>query len=136
MRLMVIAAERAETIATTIQRICGSVGQPCDVKRAARSAPVSAKGSAKIECSNLIISRIVRMRPAMIASGLRFLCGRLRAGPAKHLVLREANLRKYAAHVLRDQVVDGFRLVIKRWHRGHDHRAGGLRAEHVLQMNA
>src|SRR5579859_3829610 len=63
---MVIAAERAETIATTIQRICLHEGQPCDVKRAASNAPVSAKGSAKTECSNLIISSTVRMRLAVI----------------------------------------------------------------------
>src|SRR6266403_6385125 len=62
MRFSVIAAERAATIATTIHKTCRSVGQPCSVARAASSAPVSANGSAKTECSNLIISRTVRIR--------------------------------------------------------------------------
>ena len=35
MRFMVIAAERAATIATTIHNTCRSVGQPCRVARAA-----------------------------------------------------------------------------------------------------
>src|ERR1700687_2750036 len=62
MRLMVIAALRAATMATTIQRNCFQVGQPWRVNRAASNAPVSAKGSAKMECSNLIISRTARRR--------------------------------------------------------------------------
>src|SRR5258705_13940465 len=62
MRLMVIAALRAATMATTIQSSCFSEGQACVVNRAASNAPVSAKGSAKTECSNLIISRTVRRR--------------------------------------------------------------------------
>src|ERR1700756_3640189 len=65
MRLMVMAAERAATIATTIQRIWRSVGQEFRVARAASNAPVSAKGKAKTECSNLIISSTVRMREAL-----------------------------------------------------------------------
>src|ERR1700676_4572401 len=62
MRFMVMAAERAATMATTIQTNWRSVGQPFGgwcVARAASSAPVSAKGSAKTECSNLIISSTV-----------------------------------------------------------------------------
>src|SRR5580765_767187 len=106
MRLMVIAAERAETMATTIHRTWRREGQSCDVKRAASSAPVSAKGSAKTECSNLIISRTVRIRPAMAASGFRFLRFGMRTGPAVHLILSEANLRKHAANVLRYEIVD------------------------------
>src|SRR5260370_39638462 len=62
MRLTVIAALRAATMATTIQSTCFSEGQACVVNRAASNAPVSAKGSAKTECSNLIISRTVRRR--------------------------------------------------------------------------
>src|SRR5689334_3098902 len=112
MRLMVIAAERAETIAAIIHRIWRNVGQPCEVKRAARSAPVSAKGSANTECSNLIISRTVRMRPAMAASGLRFLRFGVRAGPAVHLILSETDLSEHAANVLRNEVVDGLRMMI------------------------
>lgn len=63
---MVMAAERAATMATTIHRICRNVGQPCVVTRAASKAPTSAKGNAKTECSNLIISSTVPMRPAII----------------------------------------------------------------------
>src|SRR6202158_6001766 len=72
MRLMVIAAERAATMETTIQKVCQRVAQVCAVMRAAKSAPVNANGSAKTECSNLIISRIVRMRLKFIK--LRVLC--------------------------------------------------------------
>src|SRR3954471_5612819 len=54
-RLKAIAAERAPTIATTIHKSCGAEGKPL----AASIAPHSAKGSAKIECSHLIISKVV-----------------------------------------------------------------------------
>jgi hypothetical protein len=59
-RLKAIAAERAPTIATRIQTsfigiICRQPGSPS----AASSTAVSAKGSAKIECSHLIISSVV-----------------------------------------------------------------------------
>jgi len=62
---MVIAAERAATMATTIHKICRTEGHPCRVHRAASNAPVSAKGSANIECSNLIISSTVLIRLAI-----------------------------------------------------------------------
>src|SRR3954452_7087888 len=54
-RLKAIAAERAPTIATTIQRSWRADGKPL----AASMAPQSANGSAKIECSHLIISSVV-----------------------------------------------------------------------------
>ncbi len=62
-RLNAMAAERAATIATTIQpdlapgraRVEAGIAQ-------ASSAPVSAKGRANTECSNLIISSVRRMR--------------------------------------------------------------------------
>src|SRR5580704_13012125 len=66
MRLMVMAAERAPTMATIIQRICRQVGRPPPT-RAASSAPTNAKGRAKMECSNLIISRTVCTRLLVIA---------------------------------------------------------------------
>src|SRR5262252_4995348 len=66
MRFMVMAAERAATIATTIHRTCRNVGQPCLVARAANSAAVRANGKANTECSNLIISRTMRMRLLLI----------------------------------------------------------------------
>src|SRR5580698_3248056 len=53
-RLKAIAADRAETIATTIQASCRQAGNP----PAASMAPQSANGSAKIECSHLIISSV------------------------------------------------------------------------------
>ena len=56
MRLKVIAALRAPTMATISQSTCRQVGQP----RTASMAPVSANGRAKIECSNFIISSVVR----------------------------------------------------------------------------
>src|ERR1700730_5624784 len=62
MRFMVIAAERAPTIATMIQRICQTLGKR-PASRAASRAPTSAKGRAKTECSNLIISSTIRSRP-------------------------------------------------------------------------
>ena len=52
-----MAAERAETIQTTIQPRTRSGGHPF----AASTAPVSAKGRAKIECSHLIISSVMRV---------------------------------------------------------------------------
>ncbi len=54
-RLKPMAAERAPTIAAMIQITCSSDGSPSR----ARSAPVKAKGSAKMVCSNLIISRMI-----------------------------------------------------------------------------
>src|SRR3954464_11931161 len=54
-RLNAMAAERAPTIATTIHKTCRGEGKPL----AASIAPHSAKGSAKIECSHLIISNVV-----------------------------------------------------------------------------
>ncbi len=54
-RLNPMAAERAPTMATVIQRTVLHDGMP----RAASSAPVKANGSAKIVCSNLIISRMI-----------------------------------------------------------------------------
>ena len=50
-----IAAERAATSATTIQMEVCRLGMP----RAASTAPVRPKGSVRIECSHLIISRVV-----------------------------------------------------------------------------
>jgi len=55
-RLKAIAAERAATIATTIQSNWCAVGKP----PAASMAPQRAKGSAKMECSHLIISSVTR----------------------------------------------------------------------------
>ena len=62
MRLNAIAAERAPTIATTIQSSfhAESVGREPS-SRIASSAPVSANGSANTECSNLIISSVSRI---------------------------------------------------------------------------
>ncbi len=58
-RLKAIAAERAETIATTIQsRIHGHCGTLKRLSRNASNAPVNANGSANTECSNLIISSV------------------------------------------------------------------------------
>ena len=56
-RLKAIAAERAVTMQTMIQKICMGRGKPW----AASMAPVSANGSAKMECSHLIISRVTPM---------------------------------------------------------------------------
>jgi hypothetical protein len=53
-----MAAERAETMATSIQSSVERLGMPC----AASKAAVSAKGSAKMECSDLIISSVMRIR--------------------------------------------------------------------------
>src|SRR5260370_12293022 len=68
-RLNAMAAERAPTIATTIQasfRHRRSLARP--PSRTASRAPVKAKGSAEIECSNLIISSVKRMRFQSIAA--------------------------------------------------------------------
>ncbi len=50
-----MAADRAETMATTIQASCPHAGMPA----AASMAPQSANGSAKMECSHLIISSVI-----------------------------------------------------------------------------
>src|SRR5208282_5607845 len=54
-RLKAMAAERAETMATTIHASCRHAGRP----PAASMAPQSANGSAKMECSHLIISSVI-----------------------------------------------------------------------------
>ena len=54
-RLKVIAALLAPTMAATIQNVCQSVGKPFD----ASNAPMNAKGRAKSVCSNLIIFSVI-----------------------------------------------------------------------------
>src|SRR6185437_11892398 len=56
-RLKAIAAVRAPTMQTMIQPSTRGGGHP----PAASTAPVRANGSAKIECSHLIISRVTRV---------------------------------------------------------------------------
>src|ERR1019366_6642162 len=56
-RLKAMAQERAETMATRIQRSVRHAGIP----PAASTTEVSAKGSAKMECSHLIISNVMRV---------------------------------------------------------------------------
>src|SRR5579859_4924412 len=56
-RLKAMAAERAATMHTMIQPSWAAPGTP----RAASIAPHRAKGSAKIECSHLIICSVVLM---------------------------------------------------------------------------
>src|SRR6185369_3489339 len=56
-RLNAIAAERAPTIATTIQRLCHAEGSPL----AASTAPRNANGNANSVCSILIISSVRRV---------------------------------------------------------------------------
>ena len=55
-RLKAIAADRAVTMAMTIQTKACPLGKPF----AASMAPQSANGSTKMECSHLIISRVTR----------------------------------------------------------------------------
>ncbi len=57
MRLNAMAAERAETMHSTIQPSWDARGMP----PAASMAPHKANGSAKIECSHLIISSVILM---------------------------------------------------------------------------
>src|ERR1051325_4582071 len=57
MRLNAIAADRAPTIATMIQRTCQGVGRPL----AASTAPRNANGNANSVCSILIISNVSRV---------------------------------------------------------------------------
>src|SRR5690348_13755326 len=62
-RLNAIAADRAATIATAIQKKrqpSPSISNP--LSRQARRAPVKAKGSANTECSNFIMSSVSRRR--------------------------------------------------------------------------
>src|SRR6266568_575075 len=56
-RLNAMAQERADTIATRIQPSVRHEGQPC----AANNVAVKANGRAKMECSHLIISSVVRV---------------------------------------------------------------------------
>ncbi len=65
-RLKAMAAVRAETMQTTIQNRTGRRGMPW----AASTAPVSAKGRAKMLCSHLIIwsvARVLCQAPALVA---------------------------------------------------------------------
>src|ERR1700681_581832 len=55
--------------------------------------------------------------------------------PAIHLLLRQSYLREDAVDVLRDEIVDRLRLMIKRRNRRHDDSPRLLRAQHILQMN-
>ncbi len=57
MRLKAMAAERAETMHKTIQPSLAAAGMP----PAASMAAQRANGSAKMECSHLIISSVVLM---------------------------------------------------------------------------
>src|SRR5690348_486840 len=62
-RLNAMAADRAPTMATTIQAVLiHSRRRSRPPSRMASTAPVSANGSAKTECSNLIISSVSRTR--------------------------------------------------------------------------
>ena len=62
-RLNAIATDLAATIATTIHAsLNASPWRSKPEARQASKAPVSAKGSAKMECSNLIISSVRRTR--------------------------------------------------------------------------
>lgn len=54
-RLNVMAALRAPTIADTIQRTCQEAGNPFR----ANNAPINANGNAKTVCSNLIMSSVI-----------------------------------------------------------------------------
>lgn len=54
-RLKVMAALLAPTIAARIQNACQSVGKPFR----ASNAPINAKGRAKSVCSNLIMSSVI-----------------------------------------------------------------------------
>ena len=58
-----MAAERAVTMHTTIHPSTRSGGQP----PAASTAPISANGSAKMECSHLIISNVARVLRRMFS---------------------------------------------------------------------
>src|SRR5277367_2615934 len=63
MRLNAIAAERAPTIASTIQAsFSPKIPKGKRLSRKASNAPVKANGSANTECSNLIISSVSRSR--------------------------------------------------------------------------
>src|SRR5690348_6094741 len=137
MRFIVIAAERAPTMATMIQAICQAMvraaGQFARPARSASKAATRAKGSAKTECSNLIISSTVRMRlwtgGAGANSGWAFgwiadLLPMIAALPVILVVLRKIEMREDAVDILRDDFIDGFWRVIKRGSGGHDERAG------------
>src|ERR1700733_8575660 len=111
MRFTVMAAERAPTMATIIQAIWRQEGQAMPwayrAYRAASRAPVRAKGSAKMECSNLIISSTVRKRLGL-AFGPRLItvrCGLYLkclaqllalAFPGELAILGEPELRQHA----------------------------------------
>src|ERR1035437_6262001 len=61
-RLKAMAAERAATMATRIHpTLIHKAGRPPGNPLAASSTAVRANGSAKIECSHLIISSVVRV---------------------------------------------------------------------------
>src|SRR5690348_471660 len=141
MRFMVMAAERAPTMATMIQKICQAMvraaGQSARPECSASKAATRAKGSAKTECSNLIISSTVRMRLWLGTFGANFWwatgssLAMVAALPVILVVLREIEMREDAVDVLRDDIVDGFWRVVKSGSGGHDERAGVVKGEHV-----
>src|SRR5580658_9951283 len=124
MRFTVMAAERAATMATTIQSSArsnlGAGGQEiveppsAAVWRAASRAPTNAKGRAKTECSNLIISSVA---PSLVTSLARNMFARRRelgaALPSILIFLGEAELGEDAADELVDGIVEGARAVIE-----------------------
>src|SRR5579875_44034 len=143
MRFMVIAAERAPTMATMIQKICQAMmrpgGQFARPARSASNAATNAKGSAKTECSNLIISSTVRIRLRRrfkFAFAAESSVAILGTRPAVLLILRQIELCQHAKNELLDKMFDGFRFVVKRRDCGHDHSTGVVDTQHIFEMDA
>ena len=135
MRFMVIAAERAATIATTIQRNCLTVGQLC--LRGARRQQRPGQRKRQREHGVLELDHLqhgadspgIRVyASAFLAAALTFQRYIFSCG--------NPSLRQHPAHILLHQIINRSAAVIKSWHHGHDHRAGLLRPQHILQMDA
>src|SRR5437870_1863355 len=104
-RLKAIAALRAVTIAISIQASDRPSGKGCG--RTARSTLISAKGRAKIVCSNFIISRIRRVLAQMAVMLL------LRVLPLRRQLLIDAQLLQDSPDHVVYQIVDRTRHVVE-----------------------
>ena len=87
-----MAADRAATMATTIHTTVRQPGSP----PAASSIAVSANGRAKIECSHLIISSVVRILLRIPAMG-DFLYSNRAGKPEDHAPCRHPPAVRQAA---------------------------------------
>ena len=139
MRLMVMAAERAATMATTIQSSWRHVGQPYGGEARGQQRPGQARMAERTPMLELDHFEHGAETSAVSCGGYAHAFASFaEAEPVQRNIscLWQVHLREDAANILRHKVVDGFRRMIESGNRWHDDGSGLLRAQHVLQMNA